>query len=30
MSTRAIGSTQTGQPGPWIIRTFAGNKSSMP
>ena len=29
-SMRATGGTQTGQPGPWIMRTFAGSKSSMP
>jgi hypothetical protein len=25
-----IGSTQTGQPGPWIMRTFAGSRSLTP
>ncbi len=30
MSMRPIGSTQTGQPGPWIIRTFGGSRSVTP
>ena len=29
-STRPIGITQTGQPGPWTSSTFAGSRSSMP
>ena len=29
-STRPIGITQTGQPGPWTSSTFAGSRSSTP
>jgi hypothetical protein len=29
-STRPIGITQTGQPGPWTSSTFSGSRSSMP
>ena len=29
-STRPIGITQTGQPGPWTSSTFAGSRSSIP
>ena len=28
-STRPIGITQTGQPGPWTSSTFAGSRSSI-
>jgi hypothetical protein len=27
---RPMGSTQTGQPGPWIMRTLAGSRSATP
>jgi len=30
LSICSSGVTQTGQPGPWIIRTPAGNASSIP
>ncbi len=30
LSMRPTGSTQTGQPGPWIIRTLAGSRSDRP
>ncbi len=30
LSMRPIGSTQTGHPGPWIIRTFSGSRSLIP
>ena len=30
LSTRPIGRTQTGQPGPWINRTSLGRRSSSP
>ena len=29
-STRPIGITQTGQPGPWTSSTFSGSRSSTP
>ena len=29
-STRPIGITQTGQPGPWTSSTLAGSRSSIP
>ena len=29
-STRPIGITQTGQPGPWTSSTFSGSRSSIP
>ena len=29
-STRPIGITHTGQPGPWTSSTFAGSRSSTP
>ena len=29
-STRPIGITQTGQPGPWTSSTFSGRRSSTP
>ena len=29
-STRPIGITQTGQPGPWTSSTLAGSRSSTP
>ena len=29
-STRPIGMTQTGQPGPWTSSTLAGSRSSTP
>ncbi len=29
-STRPIGMTHTGQPGPWTSSTFAGRRSSTP
>jgi len=30
LSMRPIGSTHTGQPGPWIMLTLAGSRSLMP
>ena len=30
MSSRPVGSTQTGQPGPCTISMFDGSRSSMP
>ena len=30
LSMRPIGSTQTGQPGPWIMLTLAGSRSLRP
>ena len=30
LSMRPIGSTQTGQPGPWIMLTFGGSRSGNP
>ena len=29
-STRPIGMTHTGQPGPWTSSTFSGSRSSIP
>ena len=30
LSMRPTGSTQTGQPGPWIMRTLRGSRSGSP